>query len=253
MNKSQAMSWPLPQSEPELLALAKAYPFAAPDHSYLFQNGAARPLEGAAARQFAGRTPVIAHGSNRSPDQLRRKFGDRAEIPVTRAWLSDYDVVYSAHVTQYGSIAANLQHAPGVRARVFVTWLTQAQLVRMHETEIGGENYFYGCLEEIDLELEAGPTAGLRAAQVYLSTRGCLAAGDAPLALAAIEAEGRSHGALGQEAALEAVRARHHAHEGLDAFILANVRDRSRRTALISAMRGLALAAKAPHFRVEGT
>ena len=73
----------------------------------------------AQAALFADRLPVIGHGSNRSPEQLRRKFGARAEIPVSRAWLSDYDVVYSAHVTQYGSIAANLQHTPGARAEVY--------------------------------------------------------------------------------------------------------------------------------------
>ena len=117
MNLPLAMPWALPQTETELLALAKGYPFAAPEGSYLLQDGAARPLETPGPEVFAGRTPVIAHGSNRAPEQLRRKFGAGAQIPVTRAWLSDYDVVYSAHVTMYGAIAANLQHAPGVRAR----------------------------------------------------------------------------------------------------------------------------------------
>ncbi len=256
MNRSPVTPWALPQSEAELLALAKAYPFSAPEGSYLFRDGAARPLDDAGTQAgpalFAGRTAVIAHGSNRAPEQLRRKFGAGAQIPVTRAWLSDYDVVYSAHVTMYGAIAANLQHAPGVRARVSVTWLTEVQLRRMHETETGGENYFYGCLEGIDLELEVGPVAGLRAAQVYLSTRGCLAQGDAPLGLAAIEAEGRGHGALAQHDALDTVRARHRPYEDLDSFILANVRDPARRRDLIAAMQDHALAAKAPHFRLGG-
>ena len=138
------MPWPLPTSDPERLALAKSYPFAAPGQSYLFRDGAAAPSDPAlsAPELYDGRTAVIAHGSNRAPDQLLRKFGAGAEIPVIRAWLADYDVVFSAHVTSYGSIAANLQHAPGVRACVFVTWLTAGQLTRMHETELGGENYF---------------------------------------------------------------------------------------------------------------
>ncbi len=246
------MPWPLPTSEPELLALAKSYPFEAPDQSYLFRDGGAAPLESSPGI-YAGRTAVLAHGSNRAPAQLLRKFGAGAEIPVTRAWLSDYDAVYSSHVTMYGSIAANLQHAPGMQANVFVTWLSESQLVRMHETEIGSENYFYGCLERIDLELEAGPAAGLRAVHVYLSTHGCLADGEPgegrPLGLAAVPARGRAHGAMAQAEVLDEVRARHRAHELLDDFILANVRDKSRRQALIAEMRAHTLPAKAPHFR----
>ncbi len=245
------MPWPLPTTEPELLALAKSYPFEAPGQSYLFRDGAASPLDPAlsAPDLYEGRTAVIAHGSNRSPEQLLRKFGEGAEIPVTRAWLADYDVVYSAHVSMYGSIAANLQHAPGVRACVFVTWLTAVQLTRMHETELGGENYFYGCLERIDLALELGPAGGLRAAQVYLSTRGCVAVQGAPLGLAAVEAQGRTHAALPQDGAQETLRQRHRAHEDLDDFILRNIRDRARRAALIAEMGAHAVPAAAPHFR----
>ena len=212
------MPWPLPTSETELLALAKSYPFAAPTQSYLFRGGAAAPSDPALSAPdcYDGRTAVIAHGSNRSPDQLLRKFGASAEIPVTRAWLADYDVVFSAHVTGYGSIAANLQYAPGVRACVFVTWLTAGQLTRMHETELGGENYFYGCLEGIDLALELGPLGGLREARVYLSTRGCVAVRGRPLGLAAVEARGRTHAAYAQDGVQEEVRRRHRVDEELD-------------------------------------
>ena len=87
------MPWPLPDTDLDLLALAKAYPFADPGKSYHFRGGAARPLEAAGPEVFAGRTPVIAHGSNRSPDQLRRKYGAAAEIPVSRGWLAEHDVV----------------------------------------------------------------------------------------------------------------------------------------------------------------
>ena len=106
---------------------------------------------------------MIAHGSNRSPEQLQRKFADlpvaETSIPVTRAWLADHDVVYSAHVTQYGAIAANLRSTPGTTVEIYVTWLSEPQLNRMHETELGGENYAYGRLSGIDLKIEAGPAA----------------------------------------------------------------------------------------------
>lgn len=245
------MPWPLPTLEADLVRLALAYPFAAPPTSYVLRRGIAEPLdESPPAALFAGRTPVIAHGSNRAPEQLLRKFGDQAEIPVSRAWLADYDVVYSAHVTRYGSIAANLQHAPGTRTAVAVTWLTESQLVRMHETELGGENYYYGQLDGIDLALAEGPARGLRAAYVYLSAHGCLADSGAPVGLAAVAAQGRRHPALDQAGVLNLVRGRHHADEELDPFILANIRDGVRRGRLTQALRADAIAVQVPHFRV---
>lgn len=243
------MPWALPTVDTDILALAKAYPFESPSGSYLFAEGRAAPLGGTGPASYAGRTPVIAHGSNRAPAQLLRKFGTTAEIPVTRGWLADFDVVYSAHVTRYGSIAADLRHAPGVRASVFVTWLTEAQLTRMHETELGGENYRYGVLEKIDLELETGPSGGLKSAHVYLSVRGCVAAEGVPVSLAAVEAEGGGRAALAQAEVQEVLRGRHKAHEDLDPFILANVRDAARRMDLIADMAAQSLAPTAPHFR----
>ena len=47
------MPWALPQDEQSLLALAKSYPFDAPDDSFLFRKGAAAPI---AAADFSGRT-----------------------------------------------------------------------------------------------------------------------------------------------------------------------------------------------------
>jgi len=249
--------WSLPKSDHARLALAKSYPFPVPGRSYLFRDGAARPLESGTsqAARFAGRRPVIGHGSNRSPEQLLRKFGTGAEIPVSRAWLRDYDVVYSAHVSQYGSIAANLQHSPGTVAEVYVTWLTEDQLGRMHETELGGENYYYGRLTGVWLGLEAGPAAAQDGAYVYLSTRGCLARdggplGLAPVGLAEVASKDRAHGALDQVGVLDLVRARHRPERDLDHHILETIRDPAGRKALIAEMEADAVPAEAPHFKI---
>jgi hypothetical protein len=251
------LSWPLPESPAARLALAKAYPFPAPGRSYLFRDGAAQPLETGTSQAalFAGRQPVIGHGSNRSPEQLHRKFGTGAEIPVSRAWLRDYDVVYSAHVSQYGSIAANLQYTPGTLAEVYVTWLTADQLERMHETELGGENYYYGRLNGVSLDLETGPEAAMDSADVYLSTRGCLTRdggplGLAPVGLAAVASKDRPHGALDQVGVLDLVRARHRPERDLDHHILETIRDPAGRKALVAEMQAGALPAEAPHFEV---
>lgn len=243
------MPWSLPTGDDELLALAKNYPFDAPRSSYLFRDGEAEPLSGGVSGPgYENRVPVIAHGSNRSPDQLRRKYGRAAEIPVTRAWLSDYDVVYSAHVTQYGAIGANLQHTPKARVAIYITWLDQVQLERMHETELGGERYHYGRMTEVQLTLETGPAAVLSAAMVYLSTQGCLADDAAPLGLAAVAAEKRPHGVLEQEQVLGLVRDRHRPQWDLDDHILETIRDPAGRQTLIEEMQRHSLPARAPHF-----
>ncbi len=244
------MPWPLPTAEAELLAFAKSYPFTKFPDSYLLRGGQAVPLRAlpTSPARFADRVPVIAHGSNRSPAQLVRKFGDAAEIPVSRAWLHDYDVVYSAHVTRYGSVAANLHHVPGMQVEVFVTWLSAPQLARMHETELGGEVYVYGRMAGIELDLEAGPAPRLQEAFIYLSRRGCLAADRRPIGLAEVTARQRGHAALPQADSLDLVRARHGDDAPLDALILRAVRDQTFRRALIAAMAVGALPTGAPHF-----
>lgn len=244
------MPWPLPQGDAELLALAKSYPFTAFPDSYLLRGGQAVPVSAQPSDpdRYTDRLPVIAHGSNRAPDQLRRKYGEVAEIPVSRAWLHDYDVVYSAHVTRYGSIAANLHHAPGTAVAVCVTWLSAPQLDRMHETELGGEVYEYGRMAGIALALDQGPAAKMSEAYVYLSRRGCLADAGQPLALAEVAARQRKYAAMAQADMLDLVRARHGGDGSVDELILRAIRDPAYRRGLIAAMGAAAVPTSAPHF-----
>lgn len=245
------MPWKLPDSEHGLLALAKSYPFPAPEGSFLFRGGGGEPLTGDfTPRLYEGRVPVLAHGSNRSPEQLARKFGACAEIPVTVGWLEDHDVVYSAHITQYGSVASTIQHAPGARARLSINWLDPAQLRRMHETE-GPSTYVYGRLDGIRLTLEAGPQEQVAACFVYLSTNGCLARDGAPVGLAAVRTEGRPHAALWQIQALRHVRDRYRPELELDDMILTKIRDPEMRHALVAEMRAEAVPLAAPFFQED--
>ena len=250
------MPWNLPESDDALLRLAKGYPYAAPAGSYLYCDGETLPLTGALdPGLMAGRVPVVAHGSNRAPEQLHRKFGHLAgaasEIPVTRAWLADHDVVYSAHMTRYGSISATLHEAPGTRVQIYITWLTEAQLPRMHETEIGLGNYGYGRMAGLALQIEGGPL--LSEAFAYLSVHGCLADPekiDAPLALSAVPAEGRVHRAVDQEAALSVLHAAHHPGDALDAMILANIKNTEQRRRLVEALQQSAVPWSVPGFEL---
>jgi hypothetical protein len=242
--------WKLPEDDDALLSLAKGYPYPAPDGSYLFVEGEARPIERGAVEPalFRGRTPVLGHGSNRSPQQLARKFGTTARIPVSRSWLADYDVVYSAHMTRYGAIAANLRHDPGTSVEVWVAWLDAEQLAFMHRTELGAEIYRYGRLTDVELALEAGPAEEIEWAGVYLSTYGYLTRDAAAIPLAAVAARARNAAALHQEQVLALVRDRHRPGRDLEELLLAKIRDPARRRTLIDEMRARALPPHAPHF-----
>ena len=99
------------------IARAKAYPFPRHDHCFLFQDGAAIPLPLDGVCDTAGRVPVLAAGSNQSHEQLARKYAGREEfkgtvIPAWRGRLHDFDTVYAAKFTAYGSVPATFQHSP---------------------------------------------------------------------------------------------------------------------------------------------
>ena len=250
------MPWALPETDDALLRLAKGYPYAAPAGSYLYRDGTSEPLVGPLdPALIEGRVPVIAHGSNRAPEQLHRKFGhltgEASTIPVTRAWLAGHDVVYSAHMTRYGALSATLHEAAGTRVQVYVTWLTQAQLPRMHETEIGAGNYGYGRMSGLSLTVEEGPE--LAEAFCYLAVHGCLCDPDmagAPLALSAVPAQSRLHRAVDQEGALAVLHQAHHGGLALDAMILAHIKDVERRRRLVAALQTTCVPWSVPGFEM---
>lgn len=193
---------------PHRLIHAKAYPFAAPKTSYVLTPGGVEPLQDRHWDWLKDLTPVIASGSNRSPDRLSAKYQDtdHAPIPVTRAQVHGIDSVYSAHVSTYGSIPATLHPAPGVVADLAVNWLDDANLQRMHDTESLGVNYDFVELKDIHIELDGGDT--LQSAYAYISRRGAFAPDGAPIALAAVAAQGRTFEEMHQDE----VMARAHAH-----------------------------------------
>jgi hypothetical protein len=225
-------------SQAERLFRAKGYPYPIPDTSYVVDASGWRRLQESCWYTYpAGRLPVLALGSNRSPDQLTRKFcsGFTSPIPVALAWLNDFDVVYSAHITGYGSVPATLQYAPGVEVAVSVTWLDPQQLVRMHETESVGISYDFGRLSNIRVAMQGGDT--LAEAFVYISRRGNLVQDGKPLAMSEAAARGRRWQALGQECILNLIRERLAPDQDLDSFVLAHLNcaeTRHERTALLS-------------------
>lgn len=242
--------WRLPETATARLRLALGYPYAAPDGSYVYHDGAVHGFDPAL---LAGRTPVLAHGSNRAPAQLARKFAHfpapESTIPVSYAWLHDYDVVYSAHVTNYGAVASTLQHAPGCRARVALTWLDDVQLARMHETE---GNYSFGVLDGVRVGSEVDAVDLAHRIAMYLSDHGHLVDADAdgmqPIGLSAVRAEPRPHGARTQGQVLETLRRRLAPERGFEGFVLGIVHDDGFRRAVNAALAERAGPTRVPHF-----
>lgn len=214
----------------EALARAKGYPYPIPDASYLFEDGIARPWQHEETDAWlAGRRPILAVGSNQSPDQLTRKFSDKqwGPIPVTRARLHGYDVVYAAHISTYGSIPATLFKAPETTVTLFITWLSPEQEVRMHATE---GNYAFGRLRGVRLEIETG--TALDHVHLYAGQRGALRGpAGTPVPLAEVPADNRAWQAMTQVEVQDYVRRRVAADHDLDRFILTSVDDHDLRLA----------------------
>ncbi|RKQ68809.1 hypothetical protein [Oceanibaculum indicum] len=229
--------------EAELLARAFDYPYAAPDGAYLFRAGEALPLPD--GYDLAGRLPVLAHGSNRAPAQLLRKFGreghggeklgPEGELPVTPVWLTGYDVVFSAQFALYGALPATLHPSPGTRVRVHVTWLTEAQREIMDRSEgLAAATPRYrllplpGCVA-CDL------SGDLPDAPAYLALTGALAPDGAPVAFTSVRAEGRRFEAMDGRAMIARIAREvfQCEAEALIRRIVGNMEERDRATALL--------------------
>lgn len=231
------------------LARARGYPYDIPDRSYHWHGGQFSEFDPA---KTAGRAPVLAVGSNQSPEQLSRKFGhiEDWEIPVQRCRLTGFDVVYSAHIARYGSVPAMLQSAPGTTVTLFVNWLDAAQLDAMHETELSHGNYHYGRLDNVSVALEGGAT--LSSVHGYFSRRGHVMHEGDGVALAAVAAENRARPARDCGQMLAHVRERIDPAHELDEFILRLIEDDGFRQEVIAALMTDAEAFDAPYQVVAG-
>ena len=231
------------------LARARGYPYAIPGRSYHWHGGQVSDFDPA---KTAGRTPVLAVGSNQSPEQLTRKFGHIAtwEIPVQRCALAGFDVVYSAHIARYGSVPAMLQAALGTTVTLFVNWLDEQQLDAMHETELSHGNYYYGRLDDVAVRLEDGGTLDI--VHGYFSRRGHVTQDGDGVALATVPAENRTRPARDCGQMLAQVQQRIDPDHDLDAFIIRLIEDDGFRQTVIAALMHDAVPFGAPYAIVEG-
>jgi hypothetical protein len=174
------------------------------------------------------RIPVLGYGSNAAPSQLRRKFADAGPgcvIPVLKARLRGFDVVYSAHVSVYGAIPATLCPRPGTTVDGVVTLLSPRQAETMLRTE--GGNY---SVEAVDSRIIESAFEFGNAPQVYVSKYGALALEGQPVALSAVPASGRSLAELSEAQMLERVVAELEPSLGVEEFIVECNRSEDART-----------------------
>ena len=143
------------------------YPYKAPTTSFTFKNG--KFYQGIHIT-LKNRVPIISIGSNRSPYQLKNKFGIKENLCVTPAKLYNSVIVYAASISAYGSIPATQWPCEGAVSDLNLLWLSQDQLRIMHLSEGLGIAYNYVELDKetvlIEEEHYSGPIFG------YISTRG---------------------------------------------------------------------------------
>lgn len=241
------------QEQKEKILRARNYPFSIPNHSYLFHNediikiiefipespiksrielngeesaisDYLQSLELEQQLDLVNRIPVLAYGSNASPSTLKQKFVGTEEnviIPVINARLLNFDVVYSAHISSYGSIPATLQYSPDTEVDMFVTYLSKQQLKQMHETESLGTNYCFGKLSNIELMIEN--KSKLNEIFTYLSLHGCLFLNESHFALSAINANKRSYPIKNENEILNLTKHALKYDKDLNQFIIENI------------------------------
>ncbi|MGE5282896.1 MAG: hypothetical protein ACM3N0_11385 [Chloroflexota bacterium] len=199
---------------------AMRYPYAVPARAFAqLRHDTLSPDD--VEIDLAQRTAFLAYGSNGSPEVLGRKLALSADpVLVEPAWLHDFDVVYSAHISPYGAVPATLQRSPGTAVRVAVLHLTPEQLTLISATE---PNYEPNRLEDVRCELVTG--AVMSELSAYLSRHGCLLVDGSEVALIAVPARERRFAEMSEPQVLEHLRARLAPEESIDSFVLANVAD----------------------------
>ena len=264
----------------ELIELGFTYPYPRLADSYLFVDGVAFPyvevttdplgdavvtrpdgsestatelldaLDVPAASRTLGQ-PVIAYGSNASPDQLTRKFTSnpsydgRAVIPTVRGSLRDYDVVFAPHLMGYGAMPAALVPSPGTEVEVWVNWMDSAEIDRMNSSEGSGGLYAFGRLDGIELEVP-GPVVD--APEVYIDCFGALEIDGTTFPLSAVDATGRTAEAIDEPEALSSVIDALGWQESPFELVASVVRSEDQRASRTAEMSGLARQVANPQF-----
>lgn len=244
-------------------AQAALYPYPVPDSDFLMERGLPTLVPGGiGAERLRGRVPVLSVGSNRSPLQLRRKFGAGASLPVTAAAVDGVDVVFASLVSYYGAVPATGFPCPGVRVELNIAWLDDGQLAHMHDTEARGTAYDFiryrpGVVDHGARPDRDDPVFG-QEVYGYEARAGVLGLDGAPVAHAAVKAVGRTFPEMDEVAMLGKVQGLAAGPDGspadtLEGWVMALRGSRAAREEVMEAMRKTAIRpAGAPWEIIEG-
>ncbi|CAA0082440.1 Uncharacterised protein [BD1-7 clade bacterium] len=164
------------------------YPYAVAEDCYHFIRGESRPIK-EAQQLIEGRIPVIGYGSNSAAEALDRKYRDHNDmytsgIPVMVGQLQDFSIVYAAQFSPYGALPATIHPVTGAGVRTAITFLTEAQLLRMHDTE---DVDLYYSFEEIDGSIALNNGLHIERPLAYVALGGSICTDEGYLALEAIQ------------------------------------------------------------------
>jgi hypothetical protein len=118
--------------------------------------------------------------------------------------LSGWDVVYSAHVTRYGSVPAAVVPSPGTVASVHLVFPDDEQFEAIAATE--GRNYRLEQLVDFAAEYEIGGEGPVEI-DAFISVHGPVLLDGSPVALDAIPARDRVFPELTTPEMIDRVRA----------------------------------------------
>jgi hypothetical protein len=182
--------------------------------------------------------PILASGSNASPEQLLRKFPNQPRqgaIIVLRGWVQNAAPVYAAHYSRYGSVSTTFAPAPGAVAQVFCVFLPKENLHAMHRSEGLGKNYGFYVSERPVFSL--APRGEKIRVFTYLSLRGALAHGGAYVQPKANIARGFDALPLSQKDAQLLVQSKLASSAPIESFILENIESQKTREARIETLK----------------
>ncbi|MBS1863675.1 MAG: hypothetical protein JSS68_18420 [Actinobacteria bacterium] len=206
----------------ELVRRALAYPYDPPAGSFVQIGERTLPVPPEEI-EVDGRRALLAYGANASPEALARKLAHLPPRPLAalRVALGGWDVVYSSHVTRYGSVPAAVVPSPGTVAAVHLVFPDDEQLEALAATE--GENYRLEQLVDFSAEPAIGGE-GPTEIDAFVSVHGPLLLDGTPVALAAIPARDRTFPELTTPQMLDRARAALHPELSLPEFVLHHVK-----------------------------
>ena len=212
---------------------AISYPYEAPATSFTFKNG---KFYRGIHISLQDRVPIISIGSNRSPYQLKNKFGINENLCVSPAKLYDSIIVYAASISAYGSIPATQWPCEGSVSELNLLWLSQDQLQIMHLSEGLGIAYNFVELDKDTIIIQdedySGPVFG------YISTRGgYLFEGNSPFKLKNIKSNTNTFSSINEHEALNKLFLENSSGQvSLECWLEKIISNRSMRFSLIEKM-----------------